>query len=327
MRLWYNVQHHGSLHGLEALVSQLADETTLVDVSFDGDLGPESEALARLGPGVSVRRSEPVIWCGPSQITNLVQALAVAVESPEPWDYFINLSGACVLLRPNTTISASISTLHNLGFRAFVYGFKVGDGVQIVDEPSDDILYVHQHRSRVPIHMTPAAFAACGESSAAPTSPIRRPAKRIGLHCTEDAASKSLLVRGLTTSERADRSAILARYTHVCGKAWYILHRSVCVWLLDEICGTHREIYRVFRNSFEPDESFLPTIIHGAPNPWAEKVAIANFRLGFGKVMPLDELSVSEVAAAKGFFGRKLKPESDARLQLRALVESRYSAR
>ena len=156
--------------------------------------------------------------------------------------------------------------------------------------------------------------------------PVSNPVNRLFTLCHEpEDDPRVLAVSAPDDEDIAFRRAFFAEQPHYCGRAWYILHRSVCEALVAHFDSpAFEDDARVFLGAFEPDESFLPTLLMSGRHVPVDRVSIGNFRTyGGGPRLLTDASYRGHLAATPAFFTRKVLHEDAA--ELRAFGEARIA--
>ena len=259
----FSVQHHGrDWTHLRWLAGALARAGGSIDVALDAPAADVAE-LAGLLQGVApVRQSLPVIWAGPSVMTQMRDALLHALDQPG-WTWFMNLSGSCIPLLAPEHMAARLATRQRLeGWHSYHTVFPVRRPEVWLDHRGPGSGAAHA-LARIQVHADAAVEALLGQPEG--FNPMAAIEWRRTLHCQEQVseAGKALLLRGLSRPERADREAFWRAHPHVIGRQWVTLHRSVVEWLV--AAPEVREVATLLAQTFLPDEAFFQTALAAAP--------------------------------------------------------------
>ncbi len=302
-KIFYNVQSHGNVENSKHILQLLDSPNSLVDFSFDGRVPCDFDRFATNNL-VSVRQSNPIIWCGQSQIYQFMDALKNAVKH-DGWDYFINLSSACVPLMSQDGISCFLKDkwLKDKK-RNFVYGFYVKKTREYQNVNDDRKYNDFKYKNRINLS---ANDDLKGRFLSGELDPVKNVFQRPGFHCTEDFTNNKLSLRGLSNWEIDFREEFYKEYPLITGRTWVILHRSQVEWLLSS--SIVRELYNFYSTQFEPDESFIPSIILNAKNKYLNEVERNNYRLRMGDPKVLGVKDIDECINTQALFARKLPNE------------------
>lgn len=323
--IYYDLQHHGEAAFLPWLARMIADPGNSLHVSYDGtdsECAGIAAELARAAPPfrmLRVERSPPVRWCGPSTVALLMAALRRAVETPG-WEFFVNISGTCIPLASQGELIAHLGRGLAEGVRAHLFAFRVRKPwVLGPEDPGQPIrrarlgrLFLEGNARLIESFRDPGWF------------PVSNPANRVMLMCREpDDRAAPMAVARPDTAELAFRRDYLARHPHYCGRAWFMLHRSAVEDLVAFFDGpAFADTGRFFLTCFEPDESFLATIVMNGLALGPGAVANDNLRAFRGAPRRLGDGDIAALRALRGvFFARKIQ-HGQAQL-LRAFVEAR----
>lgn len=321
----YDIQHFGDTTWLPWLVGLLQHPQDSFRISYDAP----QEAVARLdadmrGHDIAARnlvveRSVPIRWCGPSQVVGQIHALRRALAF-EGWEFFVNLSGSCAPLQPRDQLIARLTTAFRQGETAHFNQYMVRQPVTLPEEDPD----APEEQERLG-RLNLVGNARLLEMFRDPDFfPLKRAANRLYVHCREpEDAPEQLHVSCPDPEEMAFRKEYLARYPHHCGRAWFILHRSACEALVAFFDSSDfEESARFFLTAFEPDESFLQTLIMNGLVLSPEVVGPDALRTFGGGPRVLNDDSMGLLDDQQNaFFGRKIQhPKAEL---LRRLIETR----
>ncbi|MBQ0957335.1 hypothetical protein KAK06_00055 [Ideonella sp. 4Y11] len=315
----FSIQHHGQQWAhLHWLVRALSGEGGQVDVTLDAPAADVATLAAEIGPLATVRRSQPVIWAGPSVMQQMRESLLFAAERPG-WDWFINLSGSCIpLRRPAAMAEALARHRAETGLHSHLFAFPVR-------RPPVWLAYAGLGSGRrlplfrisvVADQVVEGLMAAPGE----PFNPMSRIELRRTLACTEccTETDKFLQLRALTSPELRDRQRFWTTHPYVIGRQWVVLHRSVVEWLVESPQAA--AVATLLSQTFLPDETFFQTALSQAPE--ALKAGIGtrhNLRGQLGANGAGAPPALRQAHAEGALFARKAKGDLAA---LHAMVES-----
>ena len=312
--LFYSLQHFGDFAWVPWLVQMLQHEENQLLVTYDGPekaastLAAEIEATSPRFRSVHVEKSLPVRWGGASMSEMHVAAMRKALEVSS-WEFFINISGTCIPLVSQRTIREKLKDSKSLGHLAFI---ETWPSLRPVTRPQSDKtageitreigrLLLHGNAGLLEQFENPDFF------------PVRNPANRPFLLCHEPPEKPNMLrIEAPDDSEFAFRQRYFQHQPHVIGRAWWIFHRSVVHDLLVFLDSAQSEDSRqVFLNSFQPDESFIPTILRNGLTAYSGSIVNHNFRAESGAPLLLNDQSFPPSLFESGaFFARKVEHES-----------------
>lgn len=317
--IYYSIQHHGeSLKNLVWLIKHLAPHSSHLEVALDSPNEVIVQAQNRLKhvDNVSLAKSTPVTWAGPSVVSQMREALHSSLNY-EKWEYFINLSGTCVpILRPDRIFSAIKAKVRASKKTNFCYAFKPNKPDYWLSYiPSDEWKHVKFNRVNAYLDLAASEAFQLGK-----LDPVRNIMQRRGVYCAErpDLSNKSLLLRGLYRSELSDRMLFWTINPHVVGRQWVVLHRKTVEWICSSILAS--DIYNMLSQTFLPDESYFQTCLASAPKNIFNNTDFSGCfrnRLGAAIKLDMDELARAESKGA--LFARKIGDMEDG---LRDLIET-----
>ncbi|QEW23942.1 Core-2/I-Branching enzyme (plasmid) [Marinibacterium anthonyi] len=327
--IFYNIQHFGDWTWTPWLLRMLADPGNQVLLTYDGseedvarvaaDVTRDAPALKRL----DVERSLPVRWCGPSQVTMQIEALRRALRR-DGWEFFVNLSGTCTPLRSQAEIRRTFLDARAEGLNAHITAFAARRPVVLPEEDPEAPVETRK-RKRLVLRGNARLLDQFGEPGFFPQGNAHN---RVFIRCGEPAEDRRVLeIARPDDDDIAFRQAYFAEFQHYCGRAWYTLHRSVCEALVAFFDSPRfADTERAFLTCFEPDESFLPTILLNGMCVPAEQVSLQNFRTHKGAQRKLDDQTFRDhLVDTPALFSRKVV---HARAEdLRAFLEDRVAAR
>ena len=321
----YNIQHFGNFRWIPWLLRMLQHPNNQFLITYDGaieDVNGLRRVIEEQGieaKRIIVVRSQEIHWCGPSQARNFLEAINLAAGL-DGWEFFVNLSGACVPLRAQSFIFDVLNRHKEKGKTCHFSSFKVQDNAKL---PSDDEsgyrTYVEfgrlRRRGSRPLldqFRDPAYF------------PVRNVQNRPFVQCTEPFPSQRVLyVSRPSSADMEFRKKFFAQYPHHAGRAWFVLHRTALDRLLafseKSISMPWRE---VFLCSFEPDESFIPTALMNFDVIDRDEFSGTNFRAFEGTPADISDKNMSKILDLdKSLFARKIWHNDAA--NLRSVIESR----
>jgi hypothetical protein len=316
---YYYIQHHGPATHLPALVRLLDGPNVHIHLNYDARKEDVTEAarLLDFASAVTVSHSKPVIWGGPSQVRVFLDQLWAAVEI-SGWEYFINLSGSCVPIVSSRGIAARLEDFKRHGFIDFVHHFpalrkptKIAYAHDNVDGPKGLRAAVWGQRDIVKMF------------SDGKVSPIRNPQNRVFIKAYEQYSNRSLYVCGPTQRELRKLERFFEEHAHICGRAWYILSRSTCETLCQGLlAGRFDQYLEVFFNCFEPDESFLQTLLFNSSDFPKHRIWNSNLRFRNGIPGVITDDHFEELSRSDALFVRKVthaRADRVLRLALRSV--------
>jgi hypothetical protein len=325
--IYYDIQHFGDSSRLPWLLRLLENRNNSFRVSYDApevDVRRLAEDLA--ATDVSARRlvvdqSTPIRWCGPSQAAGLIHALRRAVTF-DGWEFFINLSGTCFPLAPQERLFQYLSSALAQGHSAHFSWFQVRKPATLPEEDPD----APQQRARIGrLHLE--GNAGLLEMFRDPDYfPVARVPNRLMVQCSEPPEEADLLhVSRPAPEELAFRQDYLARYPHHCGRAWFVLHRAACEDLVAFFESRQFEdSARFFLTAFEPDESFLQTLVMNGLVLSPDRVGPGSLHTFGGAPKPLTDSTIHLLDnQQRAFFGRKIQHAKAPRL--RRWIEARVA--
>jgi hypothetical protein len=301
----YLIQCHKDADQVAWLVSVLAEPGNVFVLSVDG---PEAyfQQVSGMFAGredVLVIRSQPVVWCGASQVVALLDGIRQAVGQFN-WDFLINLSGQCFPLQPQSVIKQFLSDSVKRGQYLFISIFRPRQTVPIVSRGGSTVTSAIEMRlfqskgtfCRIQADLTPY-FRNWN------VSPVMKPFLRPAMWMGEDTATRTLYLRPLYEYEARFRMAMLKQWPHYCGRTWFMSHRSFLEWVASS--PRTDELFNLFSTVFEPDESFIQTLAMSEPK-WAAGIVRKSYRLNEGRPESISDASRDSLINQESFFGRKM---------------------
>lgn len=321
--IYYDIQHHGDFQYVPWLVSLLDDEGNKFCINCDtsetlfASVKSEIEKSTAdiTGEIVNITQSQPVTWCGPSQVEIIFASLRHALEHKH-WQWFINMSGTCAPIKSQSEIRRHLEKGWSEGISAHFNWFK----------PVKPVFDVAASGTSEPIFRTTGRINFLGVPELLDLfpdrdfNPILNPQNRVYLKCREHSANdnKVLEVGWLDPAERRFREEFFRKNPHYCGRSWFILHRSA----VEEIIGfwdsqASDGLKRIFLNCFEPDESIIPTIVLNRFAIGKERVSKGKFRSYYGGARLLNDSSYEELLRTEwdSLFIRKIIHSGAERLR------------
>jgi Core-2/I-Branching enzyme len=314
----FSIQHHGQqwTH-LHWLVRALAGEHGRVDVTLDAPAADVATLAAEIGPLATVRRSQPVIWAGPSVMQQMRESLLFAADRPG-WEWFINLSGSCIPLRPPARMLAVLERQRaDTGLHSHLFAFPVRRAPVWLaySGPGSGQRQPLFRISVLADRVVEDLMAAPGE----PFNPMSSIELRRTLACTEccSETDKFMQLRALTAPELRDRQQFWSRHPYVIGRQWVVLHRSVVEWLVESPQAA--EVATLLSQTFLPDETFFQTALTQAPQTLRAGIGTRhNLRGQLGASGAGSPEALRQARADGALFARKAKGHLPT---LHALVE------
>lgn len=314
----YNIQHFGNWRWLPWLLKMLQHPHNQFLITYDGSeaqvkaLRAELEALDIDAKRIIVEQSLPLHWCGPSQAKMLMRIIGRAMEVPD-WKFFVNLSGSCVPLQAQEKIHDTLKNSYASGtvanFSSFLVNRKptmptTSSGNEPVDIKSERLNLRGPSPLLTQFH-EPDYF------------PLRNPQNRIFLQCMEpDPAQKILAISSYNDADLEFRKQFFKEKKHYCGPAWFVFHRSACSALSEYFQEDRsREMVGMFTDCFEPDESFLPTVIRSDNVIPPEKISNDSLRAFQGYMRQLNDEKFDLLMEEKNcLFVRKIDHEKSSKI-------------
>lgn len=308
--IFYNIQHFGDWTWLPWQLRMLSDPDNQVLLTYDGseeDVARVAADVTRDAPAfrrLDVERSLQVRWCGPSQVEMQIEAMRRALLR-DGWEFFVNLSGTCTPLRSQAEIRRRFLDARADGLNAHVFSFPARKPLVLPEEdPAAPV------ETRALKRLSLRGNARLLDQFVTPEFlPQANAQNRVFLRCAEPPEDRRLLeIARPDDEDLAFRRAYFSEYQHYCGRAWYTLHRSVCEALVAFFDSPrYADTERVFLTCFEPDESFLPTILMNGMCVPVEQVSRQNFRTNNGAQRPLDDVTFpGHLADPAALFSRKV---------------------
>jgi|GEM_PF-5650646 len=316
----YLIQCHHLSEQVGWLVNQLQDKDNSFVISVDGPDHFYQEIVLKFygRDDVHVIRSMSVTWCGASQVIALLDGIRVALQQFEKWEMLINLSGQCFPLQPQRVIKKFLVSAIAQDKKLFMSVFKPRYFAPILQKRDFrpqallDVSIFDAKGTRCRIHPELISYFQNWSDS-----PVMKPYLRSCMWVAEDPLEKSLYVRPLYVYEARYREHIMKRWPHYCGRAWYMLHRSFLEWLASS--PRTDEMFNLFSTIFEPDESFIQTLVM-CESKWTSMTVNNNYRLNEGKPIGITDEMLSLLDGSDAFFGRKLM--FDKSLQFQSKIEA-----
>lgn len=303
--IYYDVQHHGSTEHLSWLAKQLSDDgSNLVNISLDKEHSSITSFRNQVGNDIAnlqIEKSIPISWCGPSQMAQQMHMLSSALKQ-QNWDYFINLSGSCYPLKSQSYIKSQLRKCAAEGITSFCYSFLPKKASLWLERNLElDCNYTNLKYLRLNLTCDKAVSNALSNNE---FDPVRSVMHRRGVHCTEDPINNSLTLRGLYQHEKEGRKKFWDENPYMVGRAWVILSRKQVEWIVST--DFTYELYNQLSQTFEPDETFFPSLLFNKRNPFISELSRNNFRYKLGAPEVIDSESLINSFASDAFFARKL---------------------
>lgn len=323
--IYYDIQHHGDTERLQWLSRLLDDGKNIINFSLDlpKEAVEDHDAWCKNNFNYAQAvKSFPITWCGPSQVTQIRNMLEKAVEY-DGWEYLINLSGLCFPTRSQAAIKAIIKNYRKVGIRSFCQGFqpKRPDYWISHDRGKCKDSYVKYKYLRLTLELSEDVLHAFQFDNYHPVTNVMQ---RRSVHCIEVPHERRLILRGLEDWEIRERTVFWGRFGYYVGRTWVILHREQVEWIL-----TSRymfDLYHHAMSSFEPDESFLPSLLLSIENPFMNSVERNNLRWQQGGPAVINKSNVHEVLSSDAIFARKLSSDGNVAV-LKAIENKVWNSR
>ncbi len=221
-----------------------------------------------------------VTWCGYSQVTAYLSALYFSLSLNFTFDYIINLSTSCVLIKPISMLETYLQLQRQSSVDGFIWSFASNWDRQ---QPE----YESHHHDRD--WVTFPRYAGRNISVTVPTrlrevwedigdSPIVKAHRRFSYYSIDQNNTRSLFIRTLTPFERKWRSEYFAACGIRIGRSWFVLSSDLAESMLSTCVKT--EAWGLFSSSFEPDECLLHNIVFNHMKNY--RIQIDNLHLGYG---------------------------------------------
>lgn len=306
--IYYDIQHHGALDGLNSLIPLLEHENNHIFLSYDCDLNQRTQKGQQLekiqdtfSPNFQTFRygfSPKVSWGGSSITNAMYTALKRALEV-EGWRYFINLSGLCVPLKRQDQIINVLGEYEKKNIKSFCYAF----------EPKKPMLWFSKRQGllKKETRYARVKFLAdrnfCNALKCREFDPARNVMHRIAASYKE--IDKNLYeVSGLDLEEISKRSNLFNEGNYLVGRQWVILSREQAEWLVNSEFVS--ALLETLQDVFISDEIFFQVALNSKNNPFRDKVAKSSLRFKEGMPCKLDKLLMQEALNSEAIFGRKV---------------------
>lgn len=323
--IYYDIQHYGDGHYIPWLISSLDDERNMFRVNCDLseshflDVKSEIEKSTTniAGELLVISHSQPVTWCGPSLVEVIFDSLRYALKHKE-WHWFINLSGTCAPIKPQSEIRQYLESHLKAGISAHFNWFR----------PLKTPFTFDYHERVEPIFKKIGRLKLLGDPELLSLffeerfNPVTNPQNRVYLKCCEYLAQDKMLhISWLDRTDRQLRESFFQKNPHYCGRSWFMLHRSAVEEIISFWDSSRSsDLQAIFLNCFAPDESVVPTIVMNSFAIGGEKVSKAKFRSYHGAPRLLRDANYEALLQSEqdSLFIRKIV-HSDAEL-LRMLI-------
>ena len=318
MRALFLLQVHDNAQQVASLLDFIYDQDFYYLISVDDianfNIGLIEQIFTQRGhKNFAIRASFPVAWGGFSQVLAWIDALRFATKHFQDWDYALNLSGACLPIRPLSDLKKILNELKD--GKADVVIQHVGTPPWTKDDNKQaffDYDWVSNKNNNELINSSfsnrvKVVFQQEAEKyfwSNLDINPIMKWYLRMGLHCQDFYGAKTLGIRHLFPHEVKTRSRFLSEIEFRTGRVWFVMGRSFVVrMLLDPI---FEKIVDGFDNSLCADEqvfsSYVATLArNGSINP-------VNWNLHYKSGDPIDvEDQIADKLLGSGaYFVRKV---------------------
>lgn len=302
--IYYDIQHHGNVDSIQWLASILDDGENFLNFSLDMGLERISEFsdwLENKNVNGRAKKSYPITWCGPSQMVQMQQSLHTALEV-DGWEYFANLSGACFPNKSQKFIKKQLRHKYKDGFHSFAYTFVPNKPSCWISHTykSIDFKFYRKNYRRLQLECTQDVV----EGLENDFHPVGDVMQRRAVHCSEIAGEKKLYLRGLLPWELSARKKFWENNRYIIGRTWVILHRKQVEWLVSS--KVSMEFYANCLNMFEPDETYIPSLLMSKENKFLGGVENNNFRYLMGGPRVIRRSDIDKIFKSPCFFARKL---------------------
>lgn len=302
----YAIQCHGSdLTQVRWLLALLDSADVSATVWHDG---PESAAANGFSAGsmrsLRYARSGAITYAGYSQVQALIQAMRHALEQDTTWQWFINLSGTCAPLRPQSFIQAFLREQQRRGILGFLHAFRVRRPVPDLRLDGFDALEYSPIDLKRPRILSERGCRHVFDDAS--LSPVSNPAMRVHLDTTEILGTRTLYVRAPLAAEIAAKRRFFEHHPHVAGRAWYVLQRDLCEAIVTAFSSIDCAVAHLFQRTMMPDEAALQTWLHTRKDLLDRCNVTDNLRFQFGQPQILTSLDIPRLSASPALFARKI---------------------
>lgn len=302
--IYYDIQHHEKVDNLLWLIRLLDHPGNRINVSLDAkqEIVDSLKHQIDKADNVSIVKSIPVTWCGPSQIEQMKAMFEKALDDSE-WEYFINLSGACFPLLSQSEILKRLEFEKKQGNTSFCYSFDAKKQAYWVEKKTNSTANFSKKYRRLELLCDSEIML---EFENGEFDPVRNVMQRRALFC-EEVGNKKLSVRSLFKDEIHEREGFWKKYDYKIGRTWVVLHRKQVEWLVKS--KQFKEVYEHLYKTFEPDETLLPTVLFNKNNPYLNELSKNNFRYKLGSPNIVNPKNIDDILSSDSFFARKLNPD------------------
>lgn len=319
--IYYEIQDFGVPHNLEPLLALLDYRANHIHVSLDSPKhivrevqGKQREMRAE---NVCIAQSEPITWAGSSITQRMFDALEQSLSVPK-WEYFINLSGTCIPLKPQHRIIKRLTREYALqGKRNFCYSFEAKRAKEwLLSTEADEAVEAIKY-ARVFIKTRKSIAEKFRNGS---FDPARNVVQRVAGSFTESTEKNHFILEPLSRDEISYREAFFKDYPLKFGRQWVILHRSTVEWLVTSDFA--RKMLEFSKRCFVSDEMFFQMALVDPRNPYVGELALTNLRFEEGSPLKITDENFAKMRRSGTLFARKVMPSS---LHLYARLQASFA--
>jgi len=300
----YMVQIHGDFRRAARLLSWISHPDNLYVVMVDcATRVPKSfqEAIALL-PNVHVFNDMPCNWGGASMVAETLKAISIALSLSSRWQYFINISGSDIPLKPQDEMAEILDNWKSEGKSTFItdFGHCQFNPEIVIDESIQDCREIAFRQN--------IKFLVYGQAKQLferlDQSPITLPHQRSWICVSEDFHRKVLHMRPLYSVEKEARADFLAENPFRFGRQWMVIDRTMCA----RICESPitRRVFEFLKTVMIPDECFFQTLLNRPDLSESSILRSDNLRFKLGGPHDLHDGDLDELVDSKALFARKL---------------------
>ncbi|WP_137702697.1 beta-1,6-N-acetylglucosaminyltransferase [Marimonas lutisalis] len=297
--IYYAIQSHGSTETLEYLLRYLSPSRERFDVSLDMADQEVIDASSRfrklVDKKIRVSGCGPLSWGGATLTREMINALTRSLEHDD-WQWFVNLSGSCMPLRPVDKIFRILENRRrNSGKIAFCTGFQSKkEPLNIPYRPFSPEKVTSYFRVKF---ISDAELS--NEISEGRLDPARNVNHRRSLKYVE--VEKNVFELHRIKENKKD-----LRWKPWFGRQWVALHREVVERIVKSPVTT--EVFKNLENSFISDESFFQELLFSDRLSLSSGTSNGNVHFQGGGSKQLDETMISQALKTRSLFARKVTP-------------------
>jgi hypothetical protein len=290
--IFYYVQAHGALDEFRKIFDLYYSERNrylvLLDAPWSGSLRGLEERH-----NVTVRRSSPVVWGGWSLVANLYDAIRFAQQERCRW--FMNLSGACVPLKPQDML---VEALRARPGASLVNHWLMAKPLAQLDGERSGVYRTVKIGSKTVLNVD-TGLAIGADFNPAQNLPLRFAAAYHEVWSTKqhDVVPLGAVFRDAITRLHEARAL-------VCGRQWLMLSMEAASFLVDAELACR--LNNALRHVFVPDEAVPQTILYNSP--LQPTLCKDNGRWLGGQAVQIQADDIEPILGSPSFFARKLSP-------------------